>query len=233
MKNAIGVAVVACVLAGLAQASPGVSARSPVSYQAPASWKRISDDGTSTQSESAMFEVTDGVSSKDPPVVMIRTYKQPAGLRMDNIDLVQAAKKITPGGVPISCADDGSSWRTCIFLGHVDGSKVIVLYRIGVQDGYVAEEAFLFPLAAAESDELALLTVNGQEQQQGRTTGVYAPLHSTYKTISLFNEFTKTLSINGPAPFNAKAVMGRPPEGARPTVYRWTGNPASSNSPGG
>lgn len=231
MKNAIGVAVVSCVLACSAQASAGVP--SPVSYQVPASWKRMSDDGMSAQNQSATFEVTDGASSKDHPVVMIRTYKQPAGLRIDNMDLVQAAKKITPGGVPISCADDGPSWRTCVFLGRADDNKVVVLYRIGVQDGYVAEEAFRFPMAAAESDELALLTVYGQEEQQGRTTGVYGPLHSTYKTISLFNEFTKTLSINGPAPFNAKAVMGRLPEGTRPTVYRWTGGPAGSSSSGG
>ena len=171
MKTAIVVAGVCCALACSAQASAGVSAASPVSYQVPASWKRTSEDGTSAQNQSAMFEVTDDVSSKDHPFVMIRTYKQPAGLRMDNIDLVQAAKKITPGGVPISCADDGSSWRTCVFLGHLDDHKVVVLYRIGVQDGYVAEEAFLFPMAAANSDELALLTVYGQEQQQGRTTG--------------------------------------------------------------
>lgn len=193
----------------------------------------MSDDGMSAKNQSATFEVTDGASSKDHPVVMIRTYKQPAGLRIDNIDLAQAARKITPGGVPISCADDGLSWRTCVFLGHGDGNKVVVLYRIGVQDGYVAEEAFLFSMAVAKSDELALLTVYGQEEQQGQATGVYAPLHSTYKTISLFNEFTKTLSINGPAPFNAKAVMGRLPEGTHPTIYRWTGNPAGSSSAGG
>ncbi|WP_144240756.1 hypothetical protein [Dyella japonica] len=233
MKNAIGVAVLACVLACPAQVSASVPASSPVSYQVPASWKRMSDDGLNAKKQSVTFEVTDGVSSKDHPVVMIRTYKQPAGLRMDNIDLVQVAKTITLGGVPISCADDGSSWRTCVFLGHADDGKVVVLYRIGVQDGYVAEEAFLFPMAAAESDELALLTVYGQEEQQGRTTGVYAPLHSTYRTISLFNEFTKTLSINGPAPFNARAIMGRPPEGTHPTVYRWMGNPAGPSTPGG
>lgn len=78
-------------------------------------------------------------------------------------------------------------------------------------------------MAAAKSDELALLTVYGQEEQQGRATRVYAPLRRTYKTISQFNQFTKTLSINGPAPFNAKAVMGRLPEGTHPTDYRWTG----------
>lgn len=233
MKNAIGVAVMCCVVACSAQASADALAPSPVSYQVPASWKRMSDDGMSGQNQSAMFEVTDDVGSKDPPVVMIRSYKQPAGLRIENIDIAQAAKKITAGGVPISCADDGPSWRTCVFLGHVDGNKVVVLYRMGVQDGYVAEEGFLFPLAAAQSDELALLTVYGQEAQQGQATGVYAPLHSTYKTISLFNEFTKTLSIKGPAPFNAKAVMGRLPEGAHPAVYRWTDSPAGSSSSGG
>lgn len=193
----------------------------------------MSDDGMHAQNQSAMFEVTSGDSSEDNPVVVIRSYKQPSGLHMDNIDLVQTAKKLTPGGVPISCADDGSSWRTCVFLGHVDDKKVVVLYRVGVQDGYVAEEAFIFPMAAAKSDELALLTVYGQEQQQGQTSGVYAPLHSTYKTISLFNEFTRTLRINGPAPFNAKAIMGKPPEGTHPTTYRWTGRPAGSSSPGG
>ncbi|MBD8871833.1 hypothetical protein [Rhodanobacter sp. DHB23] len=233
MKNVIGIAALSCVLSCSAPARAGASAPAPVTYQVPASWKRMSDDGTPAQNQGAMFEVTTRDSSEDHPLVVIRSYKQPSGLSMDNIDLEQVAKKITPGGVPISCADDGTNWKTCVFLGHVDDKKIVVLYRIGVKDGYVAEEAFLFPLAAAKSDELALLTVYGQEAQQGRTTGVYAALHSTYKTISLFNEFTKTLGINGPAPFNAKAIMAKLPEEAHPTVYRWKGDPAGSSSAGG
>jgi hypothetical protein len=76
------------------------------------------------------------------------------------------------------------------------------------------------------------LTVYGQAEQQGQTTGVYAPLQSTYKTISVFNEFTKTLGIGGQAPFHAKAVMVKPAEKSS-AVYRWDSAPAGSRSAGG
>jgi len=51
-------------IADSAQARAMVSAPSPVWYQVPASWKRMSADGAGSQSESAIFEVTDGVNSK-------------------------------------------------------------------------------------------------------------------------------------------------------------------------
>lgn len=232
MKSITGIALFVGALACTVQASTAATGQSPVEYQLPASWKRMKNDAPSGKDHTIMYEVTEGVDHVDHPMVMLKTYKLPPDLRMDNIDLAGAAKQVIPSGVPVSCADDGPNWRTCVFLGRVDDSKIIALYRIGIQDGYVAEEVFIFPMPTTKSEELALLTVYGQADQQGRTTGVYAPLQSTYKTISIFNEFTKTLTINGRAPFDAKAVMGRPTD--KPTaVYRWANSPSRSSSTGG
>jgi hypothetical protein len=233
MKSIIGISLFVGALACTVHASTVSTDKSPVEYQVPASWKRMKNDAPSGKGHTVMYEVTGGVDPDDHPIVMLKTYKLPPGLRMDNINLAEAAKQVIPSGVPVSCADDGPDWRTCVFLGRVDDSKIIALYRIGIQDGYVAEEVFIFPMPTAKSEELALLTVYGQADQQGRTTGVYAPLQSTYKTISIFNEFTKTLAINDRAPFNAKAVMGRA-TGNKPTaVYRLVDSPSSSRSTGG
>ncbi len=204
----------------------------PVEYRVPASWKLMKTDGPADKDHTATYEVTEGGDSKDHPAVMIKTDKAPPGLHMDNIDIAKVAKAIVPSGVPVSEADDGPNWRTCVFLGRVDDAKIIALYRIGIEDGYVVEAAFLFPLSTTKSEELALLTVYGQADQEGRTTGVYAPLQSTYKTISMFNEFTETLAINGKGFFNARAIMAKPAE--KPAaVYRWVNSPTSARSTGG
>jgi hypothetical protein len=232
MKCITGIVVFAAAVACVADASSVPTVPSPVQYQVPASWKRMKNDALPGSNHVVVYEITQDGDSNDHPVVMLKTYKQPAGLRLDNIDMTAIAKQIVPSGVPVSEADDGPNWRTSVFLGHVDNSKIVALYRIGIQDGYVAEEAFIFPLSAAKSEQLGLLTVNGQADQHGRTTGVYAPLQTTYKTISLFNDFTRTLTISGHAPFNAKAVMATPTD--KPTaVYRWTNSPSSSRSTGG
>jgi hypothetical protein len=233
MKSIIGIALFVGALAGTARSSTPPTDQTPVTYQVPASWKRMKNDSPAGKGHTVMYEVTAGVESDDHPVVMLKTYELPPGLRMDNINVGEAAKQVIPSGVPVSCADDGPNWRTCVFLGRVDDSKIIALYRIGIQDGYVAEEVFIFPMPTTKSEELALLTVYGQADQQGRTTGVYTPLQSTYKTISIFNEFTKMLAINGRAPFNAKAVMGRPTDTKPSAVYRWVNSPSSSRSTGG
>ena len=229
MKSIIGIALFAGALACPIHASTAQTDQSPVGYQVPASWKRMKNAGPAGNRQTVMYEVVEGVDPGDHPMEMLKTYKQPPGLRMDNINIAETAKQVIPSGVPVSRADDGPNWRTCVFLGRVDDNKIIALYRIGIQDGYVAEEVFIFPMPTTKSEELALLTVYGQADQEGRTTGVYAPLQSTYKTISIFNEFTKTLAINGRAPFDAKAVMGRPTD--KPTaVYRWVNSPPSSSS---
>jgi hypothetical protein len=233
MKSTIGIALFVGALVCTVHASAVPTDQSPVEYQVPASWKRMKNDDPSGKGHTVMYEVMGVVDPDDHPIVMLKTYALPPGLRMDNINLAEAAKQVIPSGVPVSCADDGPNWRTCVFLGRVDDSKIIALYRIGIQDGYVAEEVFIFPLPTGKSEELALLTVYGQADQQGRTTGVYAPLKSTYKTISIFNEFTKTLAINARAPFNAKAVMGRVTDNKPTAVYRWVDSPSSSRSTGG
>jgi hypothetical protein len=198
----------------------------------PATWKLLKSDDPAGKGHTVMYEVLDGGRPDDHPVVMIRSYKTPPGLSIDSLDMAEVAKQAAPSGVLVSDAVDGPNWRTCVFLGHADNARIVALYRIGIQVGYVVEEVFTFTLPTVHSEELALLTVYGQADQQDRTTGVYAPLRSTYKTISIFNEFTKTLNLSGPAPFNAKAVMARP-AGKPSAVYRWLGSPSSSRSTGG
>lgn len=232
MKNIIGIALFLGATTSLVRAGAVPAGQSPVEYQVPASWKLLKDDGLAADSHTVMYEVTEGIDAGDHPTVMIKTYKAPPDLQMDNINMAEVAKQVVPSGVPVSEADDGPNWRTCVFLGRVDDAKIVALYRIGVQDGYVAEEVFIFPMPTAKSQELALLTVYGQADQQGRTTGVYTPLQSTYRTISIFNEFTKSLTIHGQAPFNAKVVMAKPAE--KPAaVYRWVNSPSSARSTGG
>jgi hypothetical protein len=216
----------------MVQASATPANQSPVEYQVPASWRLIKNDAPVGKGQTVMYEVPEGVDASDHPVVLLKTYKLPSGLRMDKINMAEVAKEVIPSGVSVSEANDGPNWRTGLFLGRVDDAKLLALYRIGIQDGYVAEEVFIFPMPTTKSEELALLTIYGQADQEGRTTGVYAPLQSTYKTISLFNEFTKTLNINGHASFNAKAVMAKPSE--KPTaIYRWSNSPSSAHSAGG
>lgn len=204
---------------------------SPVTYEIPASWKLMRDDRPDVDVHTLTYEVAEDSEPSDHPVVMIKTYKSTPDLQLDTIDMAEVAAHVVPSGVPVSEADDGSHWRTAVFLGHPGDAKIIALYRIGIQDGYVVEVAFIFPLATGTSEELALLSVYGQADQQGRTTGVYAPLQNTYKTISIFNAFARTLAINGHAPFDAKAVMARP--AGKPTAaYRWVNSPASAASTG-
>jgi hypothetical protein len=232
VKSIIGIALFIGALASTIHASVAPTKQFPVEYQVPVSWKLMKNDAPADKGHTVMYEVPQGIDTTDHLLVLIKTYKQPSGLRMDNINLDEVAKAVIPSGVPVSEADDGPNWRTCLFLGRVDGAKLLALYRIGIQDGYVAEEAFIFPLPTTKSEELALLTIYGQADQEGRTTGVYAPLQSTYKTISLFNDFTKTLGINGQAPFNARAVMAKPSD--KPTaIYRWSNSPSSARSAGG
>lgn len=231
MKTSIGIALLLGAFASTVCASAAPTSQSPVEYQVPATWKLMKNDAPAGKGDTVMYEIPEGVEAADHPVVLVKTYKQPPGLRMDNINIAGAAKQVIPSGVPVSCAHDGPNWQTCVFLGRVDDAKILSLYRIGIEDGYVAEEVFIFPMPTAKSEELALLTIYGQADQEGRTTGVYTPLQSTYKTISLFNEFTKTLRINGQAPFNAKAVMAKPSE--KPTtIYRWSTSPSSARSAG-
>ncbi len=179
-----------------------------------------------------MYEVLKGADSGDHPTVIIKTHAVPPGLRADDVDVAEVARQVVPSGAPVSDVHDGPNWRTCVFLGHVDNAKIVALYRIGLQDGEAVEAVFIFPLPNGKPEELALLTVDGQADEQGRTTGVYAPLQSTYEMISIFNDFTKTLTINGKTSFHARAVMAKPTE--KPTaVYRWIDSPASSASTGG
>lgn len=229
MKNIIAIAPFLAAIAFTVRASDAPTNQLPVEYQIPASWKLMKNDAPAGKGHTVMYEVPERGDAADHPVVLLKAYKLPSGLRMDNINLAEVAKTVIPSGVPVSEADDGPNWRTCLFLGRVDNAKLLALYRIGIQDGYVAEEIFIFPIPTTRSEDLALLTIYGQADQEGRTTGVYTPLQSTYKTISLFNEFTKTLGINGQAPFNAKAIMAKPSE--KPTaVYRWSNSPSSASS---
>lgn len=232
MKSIIGIALSLGALASTVYASATPTNQSPVEYSVPASWRLMKNDLPAGKGDTAMYEVPEGADAADHPVVRLKTYKLPPGLRMDNVNIAEAAEQVIPSGVPVSCAHDGANWQTCVFLGRVDDAKLLALYRIGIQDGYLVEEAFVFPMPTSKSEELALLTIYGQADQEGRTTGVYTPLQSTYKIISLFNEFTKTLGIHGQVPFNAKAVMAKPSE--KPTaIYRWSNSPSSARSAGG
>lgn len=219
--------VCACVPVATAADAENV----PVSYQLPDSWKLIKDNGLPGGRHALVYEVTESTVLGAHPIVFLKKYKQTPGHDFSNSNPAAVAQRVIASGVVISEAEDGPNWRSYLFLGHQNDVKVIALYRIGIQDGYVAEEVFIFPMPGTK-EELALLTINGQGDQQNKTVGVYAPLKSTYAVITLFNNFTKTLMINTPAPFNAKAVMARSDQ--KPTaVYRWLAAPAGATSAGG
>ena len=231
MKGMVEVALFLGAIVFAPTASTLPPGEPPVKYEVPATWRMLKTDGSAGEHRAVTYEVVEGAKPGDHPTVIIKAYERPPGLGVDNIDLAEVARQVVPSGVLVSDADDGASWRTCVFLGRVDDFKVVALYRIGIKDGYVVEEAFIFPLATDESDELALLTVHGQAEQQGRTTGVYAPLRSTYKMVSIFNEFTKTLAINNKGPFKAKVIMAKPEE--RPAAVYRSADLAPGSRPGG
>lgn len=231
-KRVVKVAFLIGAAIPAAQASSAPDGQSPVRYQVPASWKLLKDARGLGNARTVTYEVTEGVAPSDHATVMIKTYEAPSDRHANSVDTAEVAKRVIPSGVPISDAYDGPDWRTCVFLGRIQDAKIVALYRVGIQNRHAVEEIFIFPLPTAGSQELGLLTVYGQADQQGRKTGVYAPLQSTYKTISVFNEFTKTLGIGGPAPFHAKAVMAKPAT-IPSAVYRWDSFPSNSRSIGG
>ena len=185
---------------------------SPIAYKAPDTWTLLkSNDQRGVHL--VLYEIKDDRGSLVPSNALIISYKLPVGRDMTEADQIIAARMQSAKATPINFASDGSNWKTYLYTGKEGNTDMIYLDRIGMTDGFAAEEVFSFPLVPSDGKDYKVLTL-----ASGLNQGVYCVGSSVKPMVDQFNAFSSTIA--GTNSFDGKAVLIDPPPDGQ--AYRRT-----------
>jgi hypothetical protein len=153
-------------------------------------------------------------STQIPSNAMLSMYKLPNGMTFADADRIvnshtQIAKLI------FSC-QDGDSWKSYLLVTYQGKQQLIILYRIGINDGYGVEAMVCFPhLAQKGKESLKVLTLYSPVVNQEQMLGVLCNPDGVTEMVNQFNDFCSTLKIGAKNSVFVKAALVDPPSNAK------------------
>ena len=193
----------------------------PISFTAPTTW-RLLEAKEQNGAEVSLYKIRENQISESLQTTsnaLISRYKLPDGISFKDADMIVAshvrdAKLIVSG-------QDGESWKTYVYVVYEGGQQLIILYRIGILNGFVAEAMLCFPHVSSKDNKVfSVLTVTESTVKAGQMSGVYCNPASMVDMVKQFNELCSSLKISGMNTFSSRAELVDPPPQA--TYYRKT-----------
>jgi hypothetical protein len=185
----------------------------PVSFHVPRSWKILEQKQTDSRTY-FLYEIessSGGATNRVPSNALIQWYKAPVGFGFTNFDNV-VFDRVKNATLVVSGADE-KTWKTYLFASTEKGQQLIILYRIGIQSGIVAEAMISFPAVPAENDGPAkVLTIEESSVTAESMAGVLCSPARFGGLVNSFNDFCASLKIHGKNNFTARVKLIDPPQ---------------------
>lgn len=184
----------------------------PVSFNAPSDWRMI-EKKHSVNKVYFLYEIGGAEKrevSEAPANGLVQYYTVSAGFDPARFDDVIASR--IKNGTVIVCGIDGRGWKTYLLTTEQGGENLIVLYRIGIQSGVVAEVMVSFPATGSVGTEpLKILTIEETTVKGTSLAGVMCSATRVGEMVNSFNEICSSLRIKGRNVFSAKMKLVDPP----------------------
>lgn len=196
----------------------------PITFEAPQSWI-LQESGEVNNVTVFRYQIPNSSKAAGKVIsseALIQLYKLPDGITFALADTVVSSR--LNGATLVASRQDGKNWKTYIFtsdkgnLPHIVSYKgkqpLIILYRIGMLNGFGVEAMICFPLLATEDNkEFSILTLEGTSN--GTNIGVFCNPANVSDMVHQFNEFCSKLRILGTNTFSSQAKLIDPPSGSK------------------
>ena len=149
---------------------------------------------------------------------LFRVNYVPQPVTVNHIQIEYFANAI--GMQHVLTANEGTSWKTSLFVGKDSDPQTLALHRLGVNNGVVLEFLMFFPNIKPDStnSNLGVLTFEQDNVNSENMSGI--AIHREYgnQIIGIFKDICSTLEIDGQGEKLLSATITQPPMNA--DVYR-------------
>lgn len=195
--------------------------QSKVSYEIPTNWKVLKSD-TSDKLVVKLYHIkTDTIGSeKHYSNALLQYYTLPVGVTMTEADKIVASRM--KSATHILSAQDGSNWKTYLFIHYERNQQYITFYRMGIIDGVCVELMLVFPHVTDKNVKpSSVLTLNEEYISDKNMAGIFCDQARVREMVNAFNSTCRTLKINKTNQFKVDVRIIDRPEDAK--IYRYTG----------
>ena len=149
---------------------------------------------------------------------LFRVNYVPQPVTVNHIQIEYFANAI--GMQHVLTANEGTNWKTSLFVGKDSDPQTLALHRLGVNNGVVLEFLLFFPNIKPDSvdSNLGVLTFEQDNVNSSNMSGI--AIHREYgnQIIEIFKDVCSTLEIDKQGETSLSATIIQPPMTA--DVYR-------------
>lgn len=184
----------------------------PITFTTPKSWTLLN---YKSQNEAliSVFKICENQISpilQIPSNALITRYKLPEAVSFADVDRI--VESHVRGATLIVTGQDQGPWKTYIYVIYENKQQLVILYRIGIINGYGIEAMVCFPhIASKDTKTFKVLTLTESTIPSGKMAGIYCNPATFYEMVHQFNELCSSLKIQGENSFEARAQLIDPP----------------------
>jgi hypothetical protein len=188
----------------------------PITFEAPKSWTLL-ESKNQRGATYFLYEIGNNQNKQSktiPSNALITIYKVPANESFADADAIVGSK--LKNATAIVAGQDGESWKTYIYVTYEGKQQLIILYGIGMINGYGAEAMISFPHVAVRDNKVfKILTLDSSNTKSESGVGLLCNPSSVTEMVNQFNEFCSKLKISGRTTFASRVKLIDPPPGGK------------------
>ena len=188
----------------------------PITFETPKSWNLL-ESKDQRGSKYFLYEIKsirNAGKSSVPSNALVTLYKIAEGVSFADADSIVNSR--LKNATAIASGQDGENWKTYIYATYEGTQQVIILYRIGMQNGYGVEAMISFPHVAVKNNKtFKLLALEESAVKSESITGLLCNPTTVSEMVDLFNDFCSKLKISGTNRFYSRVKLIDPRQGAK------------------